>query len=125
MLWRKHTPTFHYSITPFFSDHSARAQGDEIVIAHTEFAAINFLVVLADQWCRARDPARRLTESWNRTEMQVFADDRMFHIDECFAGFYLGAVHELPYGVDGRNSDTPLLAFLVKLFFSVAASKIL
>jgi hypothetical protein len=55
--------------------------------------------------------------------MQVFADDGMFHIDECLAGFYLGAVHELTHGVDGGNSDTPLLAFLVKLFFRVTATK--
>ena len=47
----------------------------------------------------------------------------MFHVDEGLAGFYLLAVHEFAHGVDGRNGDAPLLAFLVELFFRVTATE--
>src|SRR5215510_1700243 len=79
--------------------------------------------MLADQRRGARDPSGRLAEPWYRTEMQVFADHRMFHVDECFAGLHLRAVHELTDGVDGRNRDAALLAFLVELFLGVTATE--
>src|SRR4029077_20200263 len=106
-------------------NHSARAQGDEIVVAHAQIAAIDFLVVLPDQWRRAGDPSRRLAESRDRTELQVFADHRMFHVDEGLAGFYLLAVHEFAHGVYRLNCDAPFFAFLVDLFFRVTATEFL
>src|SRR5215510_3573533 len=79
--------------------------------------------MLADQRRGARNPTGRLAESRHGTELQVFADNGMFHVDECLAGLYLRAVHELADGVDGRNRDAALLAFLVEFFFRVTATE--
>src|ERR1700747_2347522 len=43
----------------FTSDHSARAQGGEIVIAHAKLSAIDLFVMFADQGRRAANPPRR------------------------------------------------------------------
>src|SRR5438874_2326553 len=95
----------HYSITPFSSDYSARAQGSEVVAVHAEIAAINFLVVLADQRRCSRDPSGRVAEPWDRRELQVLADHGMFHVDKCFARLHLLAVDELANGIDGCDCD--------------------
>src|SRR5215813_3574649 len=115
-----------YFITPplrSVSDYSTRAQGDEIIFVHPQFAAINFLVMLADQRRGARNPPGRLAEPRHGTELQIFADNGMFHVDESLAGLYLRAVHELTDSVDGRNRNAALLAFLVEFFFGVTATE--
>src|SRR5262245_40390581 len=105
------------------SAHSRSSQSDEIIFIHPQFAAINFLIMLADQRRGARNPPGRLAEPRHGTELQVFADNGMFHVDECLAGLYLRAVHELADGVDGRTREAALLAFLVEFFCGVTATE--
>src|SRR5918999_1194208 len=117
---------FQYSIDRFASlalDHSAGVKSHEVVAAHAKLAAIDVLVVLAEQGCRPVYSASRLTESWHRAEVRVLADDRMFHVDEGLPFLNLLAIDELPGRVDRSNRDAALLAFLIELLFSVAATK--
>ena len=55
--------------------------------------------------------------------MRVFANHRVFHVNECFASLYLLAVHELAHGIYRSDRDTPLLTLFVEFFFRIAATK--
>jgi len=91
---------FHHSITPslhFPSDHSRGAQGDEIVVAQRQVAAID-LPGCARQSTGAVRVIPRATRlslgTGPEVALVIVADDRMFHVDEKSRGLFLRAVHE-------------------------------